>query len=873
MNRLLQYLFQFLSQLWRRLLSLLRRGRYEREMEEEMRFHLEMQIEQNLAAGIPAEEAQYAAQRQFGNQTWLKEVSREMWSLRLIEALIQDLRYGARMLMKNPGFSVIAIVTLALGIGATTTMFSIVNSVALRPLPFHEPDRLVMLEEKWLPRFPRFETSPLDFLSWKAECQSYADTAAFATVFFNINEGDQPERIAGARMNANLPGLLGVSPILGRGFTTEEDTAGANQVALLGHRLWQRRFGGDPNMIGRSVRMNGAAFTVVGVMPPAFRFPLEAEIWVPMGFTPEELKSRNNHFIWAVGRLKPGVTPQQAQSEMDILMPRIQGVWRGRVVSFSDHYIGDAQLTLGVLLGAAGLVLLISCVNIANLLIARGAARQREMALRASLGATRGRIVRQLLTETTLLSFLGGAAGLLLALGAIALVRRWPLPTIHRIEEASLDPQALALALLLAIGTGVLFGLSPALRQSRLDLQDALKAGSRVAGGAARTRIRNALVIAELALAVVLLVGAGLLLKSLWRLLDVPLGFNPQNVLAVTINLPRTTYREPFQQSQFAERLLDRLKSVPGTEAVGISTGVPLLAIGDVGIYFEGRSGELSGTTANYYQVSPGYLRVMQIRLVRGRLLTEQDSATSPPVVLINETMASRFFPNEDPIGKRLDISGPAYMREIVGVVGDVKQESLRTPTPPQVYEPFSQKPGRSFHVLLRVSANPAQFAETVRQEVRAIDNAQPISEARPMEAIVAQSLTRDRFSALILGAFGCLAVILAAVGIYGVIAYSVAQRTNEIGVRMALGAQGADVVWLVLRQGLRLVIIGIAIGLLISAVATRVLAAVLFGISPADPGAFGAVALLLGLVALLACWIPARRATKVDPLVALRID
>ncbi|MBO0721670.1 MAG: ABC transporter permease, partial [Blastocatellia bacterium] len=560
---------RLLRNLFRRVRGLVRAETIHREIEEEARFHIEMRIEENIRRGMSPEEARQDAERRFGNLTRVKERGYDVRGGRWLETLWQDLRFGTRMMLKNPGFTLVAIITLALGIGATTAMFSVVNSVVFQPLPFHEPDRLVMLEEKWLPRFPRFETSPLDFLSWKAECQSYVDIGAFVPVFFNLSEGDQPERLAGARVSANLPGLLGISPILGRGFTAEEDTAGANQVALLGHSLWQRRFGADPQVIGRTVRMNGVAITVVGVMPPEFRFPIEAEIWMPMGFTPEEIKSRNNHFIWAVGRLKPGVTPQQAQSEMDLLMPRLQQNWRGQVVSFANHYIGDVRLTLGVLLGAAGLVLLIACVNIANLLITRGTTRQREIALRTALGATRGRIVRQLMTETTLLSFLGGASGLLLALGTIALVRRIPLPAIYRFEETSLDLQALAFTFLLAIGTGALFGLSPALRQSRPDLQDALKTGGRVAGGAARTRIRNVLVIAELTLAVVLLVGAGLLLKSLWRLLDVPLGFNPQNVLAVAINLPQTTYREPFQQAQFTERLLDRLKGVPGPEAVG----------------------------------------------------------------------------------------------------------------------------------------------------------------------------------------------------------------------------------------------------------------------------------------------------------------
>jgi putative ABC transport system permease protein len=559
---------------------------------------------------------------------------------------------------------------------------------------------------------------------------------------------------------------------------------------------------------------------------------------------------------------------------MDLLMTRLHPPsWRGRVTSFEDHYIGEVRLALTVLFGAAGCLLLIGCVNVANLLLARGAVREREMSVRTSLGARRGRIVQQLLTETALLSVLGGMLGLALALGAIAVVRTWPLPGVYRLEETSLDPLALVFTTALSIGTGLLFGLSPALRLSRPNLHDALKAGGRAAGTRERIRIGNVLVVAEVALAVVLLVGAGLLLRSLWRVLDVPLGFNPRNVLAVSINLPRTSYGEPFQQVQFADGLRDRLRSMPGVEAVGMSSAFPLTGVVDVGIRFDGRAGEMGGTTANYFRVTPDYLRVMQIPLIRGRLITERDTAASPPVVLINETMARRFFPDEDPIGKRLDISGPTFLREIVGIVGDIKQESPKTPTPPQVYEPFAQKPGLTWHVLLRAPDNPLRFAETVRHEVRAIDPAQPISEARLMEDVVAGSLTRDRFSVFVLGAFAGLALLLAAVGLYGVVAYFVTQRTKEIGVRIALGAEPAGIQRLVVVQSLRVVMIGIALGLVGALLLSGILRSLLYEVRPRDPMTLAAVAILLVTVALAAAFIPARRAARVDPVLALKAE
>jgi putative ABC transport system permease protein len=796
-------------------------------------------------------------------------------SRRRLEDLASDLRFAGRLFRRQPAFTAVTLTVLALGIGAATAMFSIVNSVLLRPLPFRDADRLVMLENRWLPRFPRFEATPRDFVTWKEESHSYTEIAAFRPGSFNLTDGDIPERVPGMRVSANLTQLLGVAPILGRGFTAEEDAPGKNLVVLLSHSLWLRRFAADPSVVGRDVRMNGLTFTVVGIMPPGFQFPTDAEIYVPLGLTPQDLQS-GDHVLWAAGRLKPGVTPRQALAELDLLMTRLNPTtWRGRVVPFDDYYVGDVRLALRALFGGAGCLLLIACTNVANLLLARGAARGQEMAVRTSLGATRGRVVQQLLTESALLSLVGGGLGLATAFGLVTLVRTWPWPGIYRLEESALDARALLFTIALSIGTSVLFGLSPARRLSRPILNQGLRGGGRAAGSRDRTRIRNTLVIAELALAVVLLVGAGLFLRSLTQLFDVPLGFNPHNVLAVTINLSPTAYHQPVQQVAFSESLLNRLSDLPGVQGAAISTAVPLAGVTDVGVTFDGRSpgSPLFATNANYFAVTPSYLRVMQIPLIRGRVFTPEDTATSPPVVLINETMAHRSFPDEDPIGRRLDVTGHTYTRQIVGIVGDVKQESVKTPTAPQVYEPFAQQPRTAFRVVLRATGNSLAFEDTVRRAVRTLDRAQPISQARLMEDAIGRSLARDRFSVVVLGAFACVALVLASVGLYGVVAYVVTQRTNEIGIRMALGAEPGGIQRLVMFQSLRVVSIGLGLGLAGAIIVSPVLGGLLYDVKPRDPTTLGGVTVLLIVVALAAAFMPARRAAAVDPVLALRSE
>jgi len=747
-----------------------------------------------------------------------------------------------------------------------------VNGVLLRPLPFHDPAHLMMLDERWLPRFPRFEATPQDFLDWQAQSHAFEQMSAFVDAPFNITGQDHPERILGARVSANLTSVLGVKPIIGRTFTSGEDQAGHDNVALLSEHLWRRLFRGDPQILGTEIKLNNAAFTVIGVMPADFHFPEDVEIWKPMGFTKDDFE--NGHFVWCVARLKPGVTVEQAQAEMNLIMPRLAHpqVWSVNVVPLPRYYVGSVRIALFILLGAAGFVLLIACVNIANLLLARGSARQKEISLRISLGAMGSRIVQQLLTESLLLSVIGGLFGLFLASFCIGVIKNFSPVHIPRLDKVTLDTSVLLFTFALSLLAGLVFGLLPAISLSRADVYESVKTGGRSIGDM-RAHVRSALVVSEVALSLVLLVGAGLLLKSFGRILQVHPGFNPESVLATSIDLPVTKYKEPYQQEQFVTRLLERLKESPEIRQAAVSTGLPFSDVEDAGIRIDGRVAGTpdAGAPANYYCVSPQYFQVMQIPLIRGRLFTERDALKSLPVVLINETMSKRFFSKEDPIGKRLDISAPSYLRQIVGVVGDVKQASLNGPKTPQVYEPFLQKPSPSFTTVVRGAGNPISLAGIVRRQVQAIDKDQPIAQIRTMDEVVNNSVAQDRFSVILLGTFALLALVLAAVGIYGVMAYSVTQRTQEIGVRIALGANRTNILGLILAQSLRVVLLGVGIGLVFSLFLTRVMTSLLYDVKAIDPAIFAGVAVMLMAVALVSALVPALRASSVDPIATLR--
>jgi putative ABC transport system permease protein len=799
--------------------------------------------------------------------------------------LIQDLKYGLRMLAKDPGFTAVAVLTLALGIGANTAIFSVVNGVLLRALPYKDAGRLVFVAAtNRSENINSGVTSYPDFADWRAQNHVFSGLAAYRAQSYDLIGGGQPERIRGVRATGDLLPLLEEKPALGRAFLPEEYQRGKEHVVLLSDGLWRRAFGSDPGLVGKTLKLNDELYTVIGVMPPGFQFPPneQAVLYAPLVSD----DNRHHGWLWAVGRLKPGIGLREAQAEMSAISRRLAQQYpdsnKGQgasVVSLQESVVGHMRPAFLVFVCAVGLVLLIACGNVANLMLSRTATRERELAVRAALGAGRGRLVTQLLTESALLSLLGGALGLALAFwGVDALVaplmkRDLPIP---RLENIQINGWVLGFTLLVSFLTGIIFGLAPALSASRVEVHESLKEGTRtMAGGLRSARLRNVLVVSEVAIALVLLIGAGLMIKSFLLLTDVHTGVDVHNVLVADVSLHAARYAQPHVRADFLQQVAERVRALPGVESASWVTDVPLSGDSD-GLSFSiaGQPDPEPGKPrqASFNVVGPGYLRTLGIPLLRGRDFTDNDNEVGPGVALINEAMARRFWFNADPVGQQISTDGKKWL-EIVGVVGNVHQLGQAKEVSPEVYLSYLQDlvhwPYRS--LIIRAIGDPMKLANGVEQAVWSVNRDQPITNVRPMEQVQAESVAQPRIFALLLGVFAGLALVLAIVGIYGVIANSVAQRTHEVGVRMALGAQRSDVFRLVVGQGMYLTLIGLGIGLGGALALTRFLRAFLFGVGPTDLVTFGWVALSLGTVALLACYIPARRATKVDPAVALR--
>jgi putative ABC transport system permease protein len=801
-----------------------------------------------------------------------------------MNTLLQDIRYGLRMLLKHKGFTAVAVIALGLGIGANTAIFSLVNGVLLRPLPFPDAERIIYFEGK-NPQAGITDSniSFLDFTDWSQQTELFKSTAAYWTGNANLGaDGAEPERVPRAGVTSGFFSVLGVQPVLGRTFVPDDDKPGTISVAIISHGLWKRRFGSDPAIVGKQVQISSRPITVIGVMPSGFEFPEQTQIWVTSAVKVAE-EPRDNRSWSAIARLNTGVDLKQAQTQVSAINAHLAKQftetnkgWDVNLSTLHERLVREVKPSLLALLGAVGFVLLIACANVANLLLARSAARQKEIAIRAAMGASRGRVLRQMLTESVLLSAIGGIAGLLLSIWLTDLLMSIVPEGAPRLDQVGIDYRVLTFALGVSALTGILFGIVPALQASKLDVTSALKEGGRGAEGHRRTSARSLLLIGEVALSLVLLVGAGLLIKSFMRLQEVRPGFNPHNVLMASVALPGAKYKDQGF-AEFFRQLKERLEAAPGVQAVGGAINLPLGASNyGIGRAFipEGRPLTVDeASDSSFSTITGDYFRALQIPLLAGRLFELRDNPEAPKVVIINESAAKRHFGSPAAaIGKRLSIwRDEKFMREIVGVVGDTKASSLTGESGAQIYVPHAQDPQWNFMAMvIRTAGDPAGFATTLRREVQALDKDQPIYNLRTMDEVVMNSLGTRRVSMQLFAVFACAALLLAALGIYGVMAYSVTQRTQEIGLRMALGAQKSDVLGLVIRQGMTLTVIGVVVGLAGAFALTRVIGNLLYGVTATDPATFVAIPLLLLVVALLACYLPARRAARLDPTRAL---
>ena len=908
--------------------QLLSRRRLYSDLSQEIREHVEERIDELVASGMSRDEATYAARREFGNATLIEERGREVWQWPSLESFFADIRYALRMLRKNPGFTVVAVITLALGIGANTAIFSVVNAVVLRPLPYAHSDRLVWIAES-IPALKSEAATGGDYVDWKDQNHTLDRIAAYDATYrgslsegaggagsadFNLTGSGTPARVHSAFISASFFATLGVEPQLGRAFTENEDQPSGPHVVVLMHSFWQQYFGSDAQALGQTVNLDAARYTVIGVMPPSFRFPGDsgAQILLPLALNPASERLRiAQRQVRIIGRLKPGVSLAAARADLDEIRRRAQpsggpvraeeGGGRGRrrampalgpggpppaselkVVPLAEHLAGSLRPAMLTLLGAVGLVLLIACANVANLMLTRASSRTREVAVRSVLGAGRWRLVRQLLVESVTLAVAGGMAGLLLAAWGVDVIARL-IPAgagggILAVAAPKVDGTVLLFALAASIFTGILFGLAPAVAVTRSDLAEGLKEGAQaVSPGGRRGWLRGALAVSELSLALVLLIGAGLLIKSFYRVLQVNPGFAPERVLTMDLSLTDTRYPAPQQKSEFFSQVLGRVESLPGVRSAALADSLPLspyqafLMMSPNRLLPRAARSSSTMVMVSRLTVSPGYFYTLGIPVLQGRTFTDHDDEQAPKVAVVNEAVARRFWPTEDPIGKQLPLFRDSVT--VVGVVGNTRHEGLSQETEAEFYVPYLQSPGNSMQLAVRTAAEPDSIVSAVRAQVRDVDPDQPLYHVATLQQVLSESLAPRRFDMLLLGIFAGIALALATVGIYGVMAFSVTQRTHEIGIRMALGAERRNVLRLVVRQGLRLTLFGVVLGVAGAWALTSFLSTFLFGVAARDPATFVLVSLALVAVSILACYIPARRATRVDPMVALRYE